>query len=144
MQQKRSDHQHTFLQNQVYQLEADNDSLMKKLKNSEENLKKIISRTKEQFLVQKKDEEPEYVSKREWDLMNENRNLLGEIEALKLEKDKYHLQYVESKRLGPEGNTEEQDFEVLNVKYKNNLQISQSKERQLARRLSKFGNRKIN
>lgn len=136
-QEKRSEHEQSFLQNQIYQLTSENKSLMQKLQNSEQNIANLLNRTKEQFLVQNLEDQPEYVSKREWDLMNSVKNLQTELDSLRIEKDKYFIKYTELAQDFSPGRTDsdESDLDLLNLKYKNQLQIEQTKARQTAKKL---------
>lgn len=134
---KRTEHEQSFLQNQIYQLRGENRSLMQKLQNAEQNISSLITRSKEEFLVQNLDDEPQYVSKREWDLMNTVKNLQTELATLAVEKDKYFVKYNELAGMSAPGGVDpdESDLDLLNLKYKNNLQIEQTKGRQMAKKL---------
>jgi hypothetical protein len=118
----------------------DKESLTRQLKQSEQNLSQIITRSKDQFLVQNANGKSEYVAKKEWDLINALKSAQTELMQLREEKDKYYLKYFEL--LGMRGEMQQEDMddsliEMANLKYQNNLQLAETRERQLKRRLSK-------
>lgn len=121
------------------QLKSENEGLSRKLKQSEQNVSKIISRSKAEFLVQEKNGKPEYVPKREFDLINALKSAQAEILHLQEEKDKYYLKYFELLGMRGEMQKEQLDdslIDMANIKYQNNLQMAETREKQLRKKLS--------
>lgn len=130
-----------FFERQVAQLKSENETLRKKLKQSEQNVSNIISRSKDQFLIQNKNGKPEYVPQKEFDLINALKSAQGEIINLQEEKDKYYLKYFELLGMRGEIQKEELDdsmIDMANMKYQNNLQMAETREKQLKKKLSKL------
>jgi len=129
-----------FLERQVVDLKADKEATGRKLRQVEGNLNQIIGRSKGQFLVQNINGKSEYVAKKEWDLTNALKSAQTEILQLREEKDQYYLKYFEL--LGMRGELQQEDLDeslidMANLKYQNNLQLAETRERQLKRKLSK-------
>lgn len=140
MDESRSNQQINFFERQVAQLKSDNNSLARKLQQSEQNLSQILSRSKDQFMVQNLQGKQEYVAKKEYDLMNSLKTAQTEIINLQEEKDKYYLKYFELLGVRGELQKEELDdslMDMANLKYQNNLQIAETREKQLRKKLSK-------
>lgn len=140
MEETRSAQQINFFERQVAQLKSDNEGLNRKLQQSEQNVTNIINRSKTEFLVQEKNGKPEYVPKREFDLFNSLKAAQTEILNLQAEKDKYYLKYFEL--LGMRGEMQKENLDdslvdIANMKYQNSLQMAETREKQLKKKLSK-------
>ena len=140
MEESRSLQQIDFFERQVSQLKSENQNLTQKLKQSELNLDNIINRSKGQYLVQNINGQSEYVAKTEWDLINALKSAQTEIVNLQEEKDKYYLKYFEL--LGMRGELQKENLDdslmdMANMKYQNNLQMAETREKQLKKKLSK-------
>ena len=138
---RHAENQLTFFENQVSNLKSENDKLHIKNTNVENNLNHLLAKSKEQFLAQNLAGETEYMSNKEWNYMNKIKNLESELVSLHKEKDKYYLKYFEL--LGLKGELEKEDLDestmdLVNLKYQNNLQLAETKEKQLRRKMSKF------
>ena len=91
-------------------------------------------------MVQNLNGKPEYVAKKEWDLINSLKSAQTEIMSLQEEKDKYYLKYFEL--LGVRGELQKENLDdslmdMANLKYQNNLQIAETREKQLRKKLSR-------
>lgn len=140
MEESRNNQQINFFERQVSALKSENEALTRKLQQSENNLSNIISRSKDQFMVQNLNGKPEYVAKKEWDLINSLKSAQTEIMSLQEEKDKYYLKYFEL--LGVRGELQKENLDdslmdMANLKYQNNLQIAETREKQLRKKLSR-------
>jgi hypothetical protein len=140
LEETRSMQQINFFERQVSQLKSDNEMLNKKLNQSEQNLANIINRSKGQFLVQNVNGQSEYVAKKEWELINALKSAQTEMINLQEEKDKYYLKYFEL--LGVRGELQKENLDdslmdMANMKYQNNLQMAETREKQLRKKLRK-------
>ena len=133
--------QQDFFEKQVSNLKSENQTLRVQLKNAESNLNNILAKSKDQFLAQSANGETEYVTQKEWNMMSKIRSLEAEVVDLQKEKDKYYLKYYEINGLKGELDKEELDdsvMEMVDLKYQNNLQIAETKEKQLKNKLSTY------
>jgi hypothetical protein len=90
-------------------------------------------------MVQNINGQSEYVAKKEWELINALKSAQTEIVNLQEEKDKYYLKYFEL--LGVRGELQKENLddslmEMANMKYQNNLQMAETREKQLRKKIS--------